>query len=146
MNATSLLAALILLAADPERPKLDHNSLVDHVPPPTGAAQLAGAWQIKGRIDYGGSPVAIAAPVCDFQQAGLTLSGTCTGPNAKGPLTGVVAGRHVSWKWTTSATTAVGTTGEAWFQGDLGDDGTVKGTWGVDVLPDLKGEFTQTRK
>ena len=58
----------------------------------------------------------------------------------------MIAGTHVTWKWRLSATTAVGATGTAWFQGDVGADGVMRGAWTFDQRPELKGEFTGTRR
>jgi hypothetical protein len=154
MRPTAMLAALVLLApwaaqaGEQPTPKVDPNSLIDH--PSHGNAgkpsDLTGAWLVKGTMEDHGTPVAQAAPVCEFQQGDRTLSGTCRGPNAAGPASGVVAGTHVSWKWQLSATTAIGATGTAWFQGDVGPDGVMRGTWTLDQLPGLKGDFTGTRR
>ena len=83
---------------------------------------------------------------CEFRQGDRTLTGHCKGPHAEGPASGVIAGRHVSWTWKATATTVIGVSSAAWFQGDIGDDGVIRGTWSLEQLPGLKGAFTQTRK
>jgi hypothetical protein len=149
MTPRLLLAALILTtplaaqAAPPDHPKADPNGLIDH---PGKAADLTGVWQVRGSIDEAGNPRAQATPVCEFRQGDRTLTGHCKGPHAEGPASGVIAGRHVSWTWKATATTVIGVSSAAWFQGDIGDDGVIRGTWSLEQLPGLKGAFTQTRK
>jgi len=141
--AAAVLAMPLAGHAGPTTPKADPNSLIDH--PAAGGVNVAGRWQVEGSLE-GPDGAARATPVCDFQQTGGAISGKCKGPNAEGPASGVLAGKHVSWKWQPSPTTPIGASGTAWFQGDLGADGVIRGTWGADVLPGVKGEFTQTRK
>jgi hypothetical protein len=146
----AIVAAPLASRAAPEPPRADPNGLIDHAPAVrpqvAGGADLSGVWQVRGSIDEAGSPRAQATPVCEFRQGDRTLTGHCKGPRAEGPASGVIAGRHVSWKWQASATSVIGVSGAAWFQGDLGADGVIRGTWSLDQLPGLKGEFTQTRK
>ncbi len=63
-------------------------------PPPAAAAPAGlnfnGSWKIASR------PV---RPVCEMNQEGDRLKGSCTGPAAKGELTGTVAGQTVRWQW-----------------------------------------------
>jgi hypothetical protein len=152
MNRSLALAATVALlwplavrAAGPEGPKADPSGLIDH-PGPNAAANLAGRWQVQGSLSTGVGTVAQATPVCDFKQAERTLSGTCKGPHAEGPVTGTIAGKHVSWNWQAKASTPIGLSSTAWFQGDLGADGVIRGSWRLEQLPGAKGEFTQTRK
>jgi hypothetical protein len=145
-----LTAPFVAQADGPDHPKADPNGLIDHSPAVrsqvAGGADLSGVWQIIGHIDDGGAPRAQASPVCEFKQGDRTLTGHCKGPHAEGPASGVIAGRHVSWKWQASATSLIGVSSAAWFQGDVGADGVIRGTWSLEQLPGLKGEFTQTRK
>jgi len=151
MRRPILLAYMILVAsplvaqaAGPEHPRADPKSLIDH--PGPAATNLAGRWQVQGSLDDGSGRAAQASPVCDFQQTDRTLAGRCKGPAAEGPVSGVIAGKHIAWKWQASATAALGVSSVARFEGDLGADGVVRGTWSLDQLPGVKGPFTQTRK
>jgi hypothetical protein len=149
MIARPFLAALILVspfAAQAGPARIDPNGLIERIPVQTPTSALSGSWQVQGRMEAGGQTVAMAAPVCDFQQAGAQLTGICRGPNAEGPLKGAMVGGHVTWDWTTKATTALGLDGVASFKGDLGADGTVRGTWTTSATGDLTGDFTLTRR
>lgn len=54
------------------------------------ALQISGSWKIQSQ------PV---RPVCAIVQNGGELTGSCTGPQAKGELTGMVAGQAIRWQW-----------------------------------------------
>src|SRR5512140_2206894 len=114
MLKSSCLAAATLLAlpaaAQPQNP------------------DVSGAWQVSGEIAAPTGPLR-AAPLCVFKQAGVQLSGTCEGPRAQGPATGSVAGRRVAWQWRATPKAIVGMNGTASFEGDLGADGVIRGTW-----------------
>ena len=111
-------------------------------PPP---ADLSGAWQVTGEIRAGGTLVK-ATPLCSFRQAGAQLAGACDGPRAQGPARGAVAGSHVSWRWRGTPKTLVGVAGTASFEGDLGADGVIRGTWTTTQLGGEKGTFSAQRR
>ena len=145
LAALLLAVPLVARAAGPDTPKADPHSLIDHPAPP--GLDLSGGWQIKGDLSQGGVRVASATPACDFQQTNATLKGRCKGPNAEGPASGVVVGRgHVSWRWDATAKTLIGVSSIAYFEGDVGPDGVIRGTWKLSQAPDASGAFTQTRR
>ncbi len=112
----------------------------------TAAAQtpnIAGVWQVSGQIAYG-ARFANASPTCTFRQAGGKLSGECVGPNARGPLTGLISGRSVSWTWSNVATTGIGVTGRTGFNGAWVDAHLIRGSMRSTAIPGV-GTFTQTR-
>jgi hypothetical protein len=107
------------------------------------SVNIAGTWNVQGAIQVGGTLFS-AAPTCKFEQVGDRLAGTCIGPNAAGPLTGVVSGRAVSWTWTHRATDAVGNSGVTDFDGVYVDRHLIRGTMTSSGVP-ARGTFTQTR-
>jgi hypothetical protein len=104
---------------------------------------ISGAWKIQGTIQSGGALFS-ARPTCVFEQAGSKLSGACIGPNASGPLTGVISGRNVSWTWRNRATNDVGITGMTAFNGVYVDHHLIQGTM-TSSATSGEGAFTQTR-
>lgn len=104
---------------------------------------IAGVWEVHGQIVFG-NRVAAANPTCTFRQAAGELSGECVGPNARGPLTGLIAGRSVSWTWFNGATTAVGVSGQTNFNGTYVDRHLIQGSMTSSAIPGT-GTFTQTR-
>ncbi|MFL5294940.1 MAG: hypothetical protein ACJ798_01030 [Phenylobacterium sp.] len=108
-------------------------------------ADLSGAWAVEGEIEAP-QGVALAQPVCTFQQTGAQLAGACEGPGSTGPATGSVAGQHVTWRWAAKARNEFGGTGEGAFDGELGADGTIRGSMTLDILPGAKGTFTAKRR
>jgi hypothetical protein len=108
-------------------------------------AEVSGKWAVSGEIVTGEAQV-IARPVCDFQQAGAKLTGSCKGPNAHGPATGSVAGQKVSWTWELTADTAIGANGTGRFEGELGADHVIRGTWSFSGLPGASGKFTGEKR
>jgi hypothetical protein len=104
---------------------------------------LAGAWKVSGKITCIGA-VMIVTPTCTFRQVGGRLGGECVGPNARGPLSGVVGGSKVSWTWQHQATTSDGISGSTAFSGTLSSPRAISGTMTSAGLP-CKGKFTQTR-
>ena len=104
---------------------------------------IAGVWQVSGQIAYG-ARLASATPTCTFRQAGGKLSGECVGPNARGPLTGLISGRSVSWTWSNAATTGIGVTGRTGFNGTWVDAHLIRGSMRSSTFPGV-GTFTQTR-
>jgi hypothetical protein len=112
----------------------------------TASAQtpsIAGVWEVHGQIVFG-NRVASASPTCTFRQTAGRLSGECVGPNARGPLNGLIAGRSVSWTWFNGATTAVGVTGRTNFNGTYVDRHLIQGAMTSSDIPGT-GSFTQTR-
>jgi len=57
---------------------------------PGAGSNFSGSWKIESQ------PV---RPVCEIAQTGNELKGSCTGPAAKGELTGTVAGQTARWEW-----------------------------------------------
>jgi len=110
-----------------------------------GAAtvNIAGTWQVSGQMESGGA-VFMANPSCEFEQVGHRVSGTCIGPHATGPVTGVVEGRSVSWTWTHRATDLVGLSGVTNFNGTYVDVHLIRGDMTAPGVPAV-GSFTQTR-
>lgn len=107
------------------------------------SVNIAGTWDIQGSIQSGGVLFS-ATPTCTFEQVGARLAGTCIGPNAAGPVTGVVSGNAVSWTWTHHATDVVGNNGITNFNGAYIDAHLIRGTMtSSGVL--ARGTFTQTR-
>jgi len=104
---------------------------------------IAGTWRIAGQIVVGNVFVS-ATPVCNFKQVGSRLSGACIGPNASGPITGVVSGRAVSWTWSNRATTRIGLNGLTGFNGTYENSRLIRGTMTSSASPG-RGTFTQTR-
>ena len=104
---------------------------------------IAGTWNIQGSIQAG-AVLFSATPTCKFEQVGTRLAGRCIGPNAAGPLTGVVSGKAVSWTWTHGATDAVGISGTTNFHGTYVDSHLIRGTMTSAGMP-ARGTFTQTR-
>jgi len=109
------------------------------------APDLSGAWQITGEINAGAA-TAKAAPLCTLKQTGAQLSGGCEGPRAKGTATGLISGRHVAWQWHATSKAIIGVSGLTSFDGDLGADGVIRGTWTTTQLPGAKGTFSAQRR
>ncbi len=107
------------------------------------SVNIAGTWQVAGQAAANGV-IMTANPTCEFEQVGQRVSGTCIGPNATGPLTGVVSGRSVSWTWTHRATTLAGISGVTNFNGTYVDRHLIRGEMSSPDLPGV-GTFTQTR-
>ena len=107
------------------------------------SVNIAGTWEVAGQMVAGGAVYA-ANPTCKFEQVGERVSGTCIGPNATGPVTGVVSGRSVSWTWTHGATTLVGISGVTNFDGTYVDRHLIRGEMSAPGFPGV-GSFTQTR-
>jgi hypothetical protein len=108
-----------------------------------GTPNISGVWNVQGQAVYGARIVSVS-PTCTFRQAAGQLSGECVGPNARGPLTGLIAGHNVSWTWRNVPTTAVGINGETGFNGVYVDAHLIRGTMTSTAIPGT-GTFTQTR-
>jgi hypothetical protein len=108
-------------------------------------ADVAGQWAVTGEIVTGEAQV-VAKPVCVFQQAGPKLTGNCKGPNAHGPATGSVAGQKLSWTWQLTPDTPIGASGSASFEGELGADHVIRGSWSFSGLPGATGKFTGEKR
>jgi len=104
---------------------------------------IAGTWHVAGEA-VAGAITYTAYPTCEFEQVGERVSGTCIGPNATGPLSGVVSGRSVSWSWTHRATTLVGLSGVTNFNGTYINSHLIRGAMSAADSP-VVGSFTQTR-
>ena len=79
---------------------------------------ISGTW----KIDTHNGPI----PLCEFIQAGNTLTGSCIGPQAKGMITGTIVGKRVDWHW--EAVTYVGDKPVPWdFMGIFNPDNKIMG-------------------
>jgi hypothetical protein len=107
------------------------------------APNLAGVWKVSGKISCIGA-VMIVTPTCTFRQADGRLGGECVGPNARGPISGAIAGSKVSWTWQHQATTNEGISGSTSFNGTYASPRLIRGVMSSAGLP-CKGAFTQTR-
>ena len=94
------------------------------------AANFSGTWSVTGTGTYQGASY-VTAPVCVLAQNGNTIGGTCKGPNAAGPASGVVNGKAITFQWHTKSTNpaTAGRTGLATFAGTLGANGQIRGTF-----------------
>jgi len=109
------------------------------------AADFAGTWKVDGSEKQPGSTFVIAA-VCQFQQAGVVLTGTCKGPNGIGPASGKLVGpTKVEWECNVTPTDRVGFRGLIKLAGVMGADGVVRGEFSLSTAPALRGTFTQVR-
>jgi hypothetical protein len=86
---------------------------------PSHAAEISGAW----KIDTQGGPT----PLCSLVQVGSNLNGSCVGPQAKGTITGTLAGPTVQWRWQW-ITYAGNGAGAFDFVGVLRADNSISGT------------------
>ena len=84
---------------------------------PAAGSNFSGSWKIQSQ------PV---RPVCEITQSGNELRGSCTGPAAKGEVTGTVAGQTVRWQWKRVANNNGNTS--LWnFSGTIGSDNSING-------------------
>jgi len=108
---------------------------------------VAGIWHVSGKISSGktvDNQLFEIEATCLFMQSGEQISGNCTGPDATGPITGVVAGNSIEWTWRSHATTALGVAGMTGFNGTIVRAGQIEGTM-TSTASTGKGTFTQTR-
>ena len=92
-----------------------------------------------------GNQYTLVSPVCEFQQSGDQLTGTCTGPNGTGSAVGLTNGASVTWQWHVVATNNIGLSGISSFNGRLGADNVVRGSWTFSGRPGVSGQFTAMR-
>ncbi len=85
--------------------------------PAAPALQISGSWNIQSQ------PV---RPVCAIVQNGGDLTGSCIGPQAKGELTGTVAGQAIRFQWKRTAN-ANGNVSLWNFSGTLSADNSITG-------------------
>ena len=85
--------------------------------PAAPALQITGSWKIQSQ------PV---RPACEITQSGGDLTGMCTGPQAKGELTGTVAGQAIRFQWKRVAN-ANGNVSLWDFSGTLSADNSITG-------------------
>jgi hypothetical protein len=104
---------------------------------------ISGVWRVQGQIRYGAAFEA-DMPTCTFRQTGGVLGGVCVGPHARGPLSGMIAGKRVSWTWSHAATNAVGLNGRTQFNGSYVNGRLIKGSMTSTAIPGT-GSFVQTR-
>jgi hypothetical protein len=144
MAASAVIATLILLtpviaqASDPVKAESNRDWT-------GGDLDLSGTWDVRGAIRMPGQAAVRTSPICEFQQADARLAGTCKGPNSLGTAAGKVEDGHVSWQWQARSYTPAGGSGLASFNGKVGSDNVIRGTWSFSGAPGLTGEFTQTR-
>lgn len=85
---------------------------------PAGSSlRIAGSWNIQSQ------PV---RPICEIDQNGGDLTGTCIGPQAKGELSGTVAGQAIRFQWKRVAN-ANGNVSLWNFSGTMSADNTITG-------------------
>ncbi len=78
---------------------------------------VSGSWKITSSG---------VAPVCDIVQTDTELKGFCSGPQAKGELSGTVTGQAIHWQWKRVAN-ANGVTSLWNFSGTMSADNTISG-------------------
>jgi hypothetical protein len=100
-------------------------AVVSAAPRIADAAGASGRWSVTGHGPDGSS----VTPVCQIVQSGSRVSGTCIGPNGRGPIAGTISGATISFQWRTTRTTAVGFTGVVALRGVMERDGAVHGTY-----------------
>ena len=103
-------------------------------------ADFTGTWSFSGQMMQG-TLLLTVAPVCSLQQTGNQVAGTCKGPNAAGPATGLASGTNLSLQWMGTATDPLGRTGISVFQGTLGPDNVIRGSWTTSTMPGASGPF-----
>jgi hypothetical protein len=103
----------------------------------------AGTWHVVG-TSHVGNLYSQATPTCVFIQSRENLGGTCTGPNAQGPITGTISGNSITWTWSTQATTAIGFTGILGFEGHFVTPRLIRGVMTSTGSP-ARGSFTASR-
>jgi hypothetical protein len=85
---------------------------------PSQAAEIPGPW----KIDTQNGP----SPICGLEQVGNSLTGSCIGPRAKGPIVGTINGDKVGWRWEWMSYTG-NSSGTFEFMGSLRPDNTITG-------------------
>jgi hypothetical protein len=83
------------------------------------SVNISGTWKIESQND-------VVAPLCAFKQVGNDLTGSCTGPNAVGAVTGMIEGNQLRWTWQWRAYVD-GTAGQHGFTSTLVSDNTING-------------------
>ncbi len=87
----------------------------------------SGKWSFSGLIIA--SPLITAfAQICDLQQNGTQIAGSCRGPNGACSAVGVVKGGHVDLTCRITVVNNPNLNGVLTFHGDLQADGIVRGT------------------
>ncbi len=108
------------------------------------SANFSGPWAVSGQI-FLGNMVTIASPICTFRQLNNRLAGICRGPNGTGAASGLSDGLEISWQWRIVPTTPIGVAGVASFNGHLGPDNVIRGSWTISPWPGVSGQFTAQR-
>jgi hypothetical protein len=113
---------------------------------PAGAqvVDFSGPWAVNGQIVVGPVFTAIL-PICRFTQVANQLSGSCQGVSLGGPASGASNGPMISWQWQAQALNPLGVGGIASFQGTLGPDNIIRGTWTSTAVPGASGTFSAHR-
>jgi hypothetical protein len=111
---------------------------------PAMALDVTGTWQLDAQFADGW----FSHPVCNFQQSGSKIAGSCSGPSYLGPVVGAVSGTSVQLEWDATTTAAPGPGTEArvraMLSGMQSPDGVIRGT-GKDNN-NATGSFTLTKK
>ena len=105
---------------------------------------FSGPWAVGGQI-VAGPAFTQVTPICRFKQVANQLSGSCQGLNSGGPASGATNGPMISWQWQAQPLTPVGLGGVASFQGTLGPDNVIRGTWTFTAVPGASGSFSARR-
>ena len=97
------------------------------------AADITGTWEIivsrVGGFDTGVENHGQNPGSCTFQQDGNRLHGTCKTVTLQGPISGVISGQQIAWRWLYNA----GSVGDvhafavAVFNAALQPDGKIRG-------------------
>jgi beta-lactamase regulating signal transducer with metallopeptidase domain len=94
---------------------------------PDHAVNVSGSWAVSIHEQAGLSALMAMqgqARSCIFTQSGNMLSGSCTGREGSGPLTGVIDGKQIRWVWKRQDGRHEA---EIDFIGMLGPDGAIAG-------------------
>ncbi len=113
-------------------------------PASADSVDFSGKWSVSGHM-ISANMYTLVRPVCDFQQSGDQLAGACTGPNGAGSAVGLTNGREVTWQWHIVPTNNIGIAGISSFNGRLGPDNVVRGSWTFSGRPGVSGQFTAIR-
>ena len=119
-------------------------ALAASAPALAGPVDFSGKWSVSGHIVNSRGYV-LVSPVCDFKQTGGQVAGACKGPNGGGDATGLANGAEISFQWRTVPSNAIGLRGVASFNGVLGADGVIRGSWSFSTWPGATGQFTAQR-
>jgi hypothetical protein len=111
------------------------------VPALASADDFAGTWDIVGAIHGDGPVVLNVTSVCELQQTGTIIAGTCKGADALGPASGTAVGAKIGWTADVKATAPNGANGLFSFAGVLGADRIIRGEVKWAGMPGRVGTF-----